>query len=70
MKWQVRLCVEKETIPHAIVFVTPNFNPQGQDGTYEIHNLGIFYQHGKWATFNQDNAAMYTNVAFDVVTIA
>ncbi|GAC1566816.1 MAG: hypothetical protein NVS3B14_10910 [Ktedonobacteraceae bacterium] len=53
--------------PKAIVFATPNFNPQGQGGTYENHNLGVFYRNGKWAIFNEDNAAMSVGVSFDVL---
>lgn len=51
----------------AIVFAMPNFNPQGQGGAYETHNLGLFYQHGKWAIFNEDNAAMTTHLSFNVL---
>jgi hypothetical protein len=51
----------------AIVFATPNFNPAAQGGTYEAHNLGVFYQNGQWAIFNTDNAAMPVNAAFDIL---
>jgi hypothetical protein len=56
--------------PSAIVFALPNFNPPGQSGTYESHNLGVFYANGKWAIFNEDNAAMSTGVSFDVLVVA
>ncbi|GAC1380400.1 MAG: hypothetical protein NVS4B7_09150 [Ktedonobacteraceae bacterium] len=57
--------------PNMIVLVTPNFNPQGQGGTYEEHNLGVFYNQiaGKWAIFNEDGADMPTNVSFDVLAV-
>ncbi len=53
--------------PNALVFVTPNFNPQGQGGTYEDHILGVSYHNGKWNIFNADGAAMSTSVAFNVL---
>ncbi len=58
--------------PQAIVFVTPNFNPGGlggggHDGAYEPHNLGVSYQDGQWVIFNEDNAAMSTDVSFNVI---
>lgn len=53
--------------PQAVVFVTPNFNPAGQGGAYEPHNLGVSYQDGQWAIFNEDNAAMATNLSFNVI---
>ena len=51
----------------AIVFVTSNFNPQGLGGTYDNHNIGVYYQNGKWSIFNEDGAAMPVNAAFDVL---
>lgn len=48
--------------PNVIVFATPNFNPQGQGGSYEEHNLGVFYNQiaGKWSILNIDGADMPT----------
>jgi hypothetical protein len=45
--------------PNAIVFVTPNYTPNGTCGCVNNnHNIGVFYSGGKWRIFNQD----YTNV--------
>lgn len=54
--------------PNVLLFVTSNFNPQGQGGTYEEHVLAVSYQNGKWGIFNADGAAMQTNAAFDVLS--
>lgn len=53
--------------PNALLFVTPNFNPQGQGGTYEDHTLAVSYQNGKWSIFNVDGAPLPMNAAFDVL---
>ena len=29
--------------PNAIVFTTPNWNPGGVGGTYDNHNIGVWY---------------------------
>lgn len=55
--------------PGAIVFATPNFGPLGMGGSFETHNLGVYFHDGKWAIFNEDKAAMSTNVSFDVLAI-
>ncbi len=54
--------------PNALLFVTSNFNPQGQGGTYEDHVLAVSYQNGQWGIFNADGAAMQTNAAFNVLS--
>lgn len=54
---------------NAIVFATSNFNPQGQGGIYDNHNIGVFYNNGKWSIFNEDGAAMPVGAAFDVLTV-
>lgn len=53
----------------AIVFATSNFNPQGKGGTYDNHNIGVFYHNGKWSIFNEDGAAMPVGAAFDVLAV-
>ena len=52
--------------PNAIVFVTPNWNPGGVGGTYDNHNIGVWYDGSKWAIFNQDLTAIPVNAAFNV----
>jgi hypothetical protein len=52
--------------PNAIVFVTPNYNPGGVGGTYDNHNIGVWYDSGRWAIFNQDITAIPVNAAFNV----
>ncbi len=54
--------------PNALLFVTANFNPQGQGGTYEDHVLAVSYQNGKWSIFNADGATMQTNAAFNILS--
>jgi len=57
--------------PNAIVFVTPNWNPGNVGGTYNNHNIGIWYSSSqqKWAIFNQDLAPMPVNAAFNVLVL-
>ncbi len=55
--------------PNAIVFVTQNWNPGGGGGTYNNHNIGVYYAAGKWRIFNQDLATMPTNAAFNVLVL-
>lgn len=53
--------------PHATLFVTANWNPNGAGGTYNDHPIGVYYFDGKWRVFNQDLAAMPANAAFNVL---
>jgi len=56
--------------PNAIVFVTPNWNPGGVGGTYNNHNIGVYYAGSpinKWSIFNQDIATMPNDAAFNVL---
>jgi hypothetical protein len=55
--------------PGATVFVTHNWNPGGSGGTYNNHPIGVWYNGSQWAVFNEDEAAMPTNVAFNVLII-
>ena len=56
--------------PNAIVFITPNRNPGGVGGTYNNHNIGVYYEGSpinKWSIFNQDIATMPNDAAFNVL---
>lgn len=53
--------------PNEVVFAMPDFNPAVQGGSYDASNLGVYYHNGKWAVFNEDNAAMQLGDAFDVL---
>jgi hypothetical protein len=56
--------------PNAIVFITPNWNPGGVGGTYNNHNIGVYYEGSpinKWSIFNQDIATMPNDAAFNVL---
>jgi hypothetical protein len=55
--------------PNAIAFTTPNWNPGGVGGTYDNHNIGVWYNSttSQWAIFNQDIAAIPVNAAFNVL---
>ena len=55
--------------PNALVFVTQNWNPGGSGGTYNNHNIGVYYAAGKWRIFNQDLATMPTNAAFNMLVL-
>lgn len=55
-------------IPNAIVFVTSNWNPGDVGGTYNDHEIGVWYDSSaqKWAIYNQDIASMPVGAAFNV----
>ena len=55
--------------PNAIVFATSNWNPGGSGGTYDNHNIGVWYYAsvGKWAVYNQDRAAMPVGASFNIL---
>jgi hypothetical protein len=57
--------------PNAMVQVTQNWNPGGGIGTYNDHEIGVWYstQERKWAVFNQDESSMPVGAAFNVVVI-
>ena len=58
--------------PDAILSVTQNWNPEGADGTYNDHCVGVWYDGptGRWAIFNEDRAEMPEGAAFNVVVAA
>ena len=55
--------------PNAIVFVTPNFNPGGVGGTFDNHNIGVYYSVGQWRICNQDLTAIPVNASFNVLVL-
>ena len=57
--------------PNAIVFTTPNFNPGGGTGTYDNHNIGVYYDilTSQWAIFNQNGGVIPVNAAFNVLLL-
>ncbi|MBD3162681.1 MAG: hypothetical protein GF346_09925, partial [Candidatus Eisenbacteria bacterium] len=58
--------------PDAIAFVTQNFNPDGDIGTYNDHNVGIWYSdtNEKWSVFNQDGAGMTPGTDYNLLVAA
>ncbi|HEX2108095.1 MAG TPA: SHOCT domain-containing protein [Rubrobacteraceae bacterium] len=54
--------------PDVILYVTPNWNPGGGNGTYNEHPVGVWYDAGaqRWAIFNQDREPMPDGAAFNV----
>ena len=54
--------------PDAVVSVTQNWNPEGGDGVYNDHPVGVFYDEDvqKWAIENRDGARMPDGAAFNV----
>ena len=57
--------------PEAIIFITQNWNPGGEGGTYNDHPIGVWYDSGRqrWAIFNQDRAAIPEGAAFNVLIV-
>jgi hypothetical protein len=57
--------------PDAILYVTQSWNPDGGEGTYNDHPIGVWYDEGagRWAIFNQDREAMPEGAAFNVFVL-
>jgi hypothetical protein len=57
--------------PNIILYVTQNWNPGGAAGTYNDHNIGVWYDPSRqrWAIFNQDREAMTEGAAFNVAVL-
>jgi hypothetical protein len=57
--------------PNVILYVTQNFNPGGEGGTYNAHPIGVWYDPSaqRWAIFNQDREAMPGGAAFNVAVL-
>jgi hypothetical protein len=53
--------------PSAQIQVTQNYNPGGGIGHALTHPVGVWYTGTQWAAFNEDQAAMPTGVAFNVM---
>jgi hypothetical protein len=57
--------------PNAVLYVTQNWNPGGNAGTYNNHPVGVWYDPARqrWAIFNQDREAMPEGAAFNVAVL-
>ena len=57
--------------PDVILYVTPNWNPGGGNGTYNEHPVGVWYDSTaqRWAIFNQDREPMPDGAAFNVAVL-
>ena len=58
--------------PHALIYLTQNWNPNNQGGTYNDQPIGVWYDTNvnQWAIFNQDElVAMPIEAAFNVMVI-
>lgn len=57
--------------PNAILYVTQHWNPGTEDGIYNNHPIGVWYDSGsqRWAIFNQDREAMPDGAAFNVAVL-
>ncbi len=55
--------------PNAMLLVTQNWNPGGQGGAYNAHEIGVFYTGSRWAIFNQDLSPMNAGLSFNVAYI-
>ena len=54
--------------PNNITFVTQNWNPGGgDDGTYNNAQTGVWYNNGREGVFDEDNASMPLNAAFNLL---
>jgi hypothetical protein len=52
--------------PNAIIYAVHNLTP---NGNYNNHPIGVWYDGTGWQIFNEDEAAMATNIAFNVLII-
>ena len=57
--------------PNVILYVTQNFNPEGEGGTYNDHPIGVWYDpdRQRWAIFNQDRGPMPNGAVFNVAVL-
>ncbi len=54
--------------PEELVFTIHNANPGGiEDIVLHDHSLGVWYDSDKWSVFNEDFAALDTNISFNVL---
>jgi hypothetical protein len=52
--------------PNALLFVTPTLTP---NNVYNNHAIGVWYNGSHWTIFEQDNATVPVNAAFNVMII-
>jgi len=52
--------------PGAILFITHNYS---EDGLYETHPVGVWYNGSQWTIYHEDWAAMPVGAAFNVMVI-
>jgi serine/threonine protein kinase len=52
--------------PNVVLFVTQVWNPGGNGGVFNPHPIGVSYNNGTWAIFNEDGAAMTPQASFNV----
>jgi hypothetical protein len=55
--------------PNAVLLVTPNYNPRNGASVYWNHVVGVWYTGTHWAIFNEDQTAMPSGPAFNVLVI-
>jgi hypothetical protein len=56
--------------PNALLFVTHNYNPpNGKTDTFFNKAFGVWYTGSEWAIYTEDQSAMPTNIAFNVLII-
>ena len=58
--------------PNAVLYVTPNWNPHREKHTVHTpHPIGVWYHadRGRWAIFNEDQAAMAVGAHFNVAVV-
>lgn len=57
--------------PHAVVFVTANWNPGGVYTNFDNRNVGVWYDAwaGKWGIFNEDGSSMPIGASFNVYAL-
>ena len=54
--------------PHALLFVTQNWNPGGAGGLFNDHSIGVWYSHGlsRWTVVNQDSSDIPRGASFNI----
>jgi serine/threonine protein kinase len=52
--------------PNVILLVTQVWNPGGTGGVFNPHPVGVAFNNGSWAIFNEDGAAMTPGASFNI----
>jgi hypothetical protein len=54
--------------PSALVFATPNWNPDGRSGVYDTHPIGVYFDPGqnKWTVYHQDLSAIPLGASYNI----